>query len=84
MKKRNVASKSITNIFYLWCLLFNAIILLICVVSFLLYSRENIVSTLDDVLTSNAATVSQQFDTLLNNADNVLKEIQTNKSLLNI
>lgn len=84
MKKPDIMNKSITNIFYLCCLLFNAVILLICVVSFLLYSRENIASTLDDVLTSNAATVQQQFDTLLNNADNTLKEIQTNNSLLSI
>lgn len=84
MKKYGAVNRSITSVFYLYCFLLNAVILLICVVSFLLYSRQNIVATLDDVLISNSATVQQQFDTIQNNADNTLKEIQTNKDLMNI
>ncbi|MDC7290067.1 histidine kinase [Blautia schinkii] len=67
---------------YLSCITINLIFLSVCSALFYHYTTKTLKQNMHDTVSSSTSTLSKNFDALLSNADNVLKELQTTPSLL--
>lgn len=67
---------------YLSCFLLNFIILIVCSVFFYYYTSRSLKQNMQDTVISSTSMLLKDMEGLLTDADNILKEIQTNPQLL--
>lgn len=67
---------------YLSCFALNLVLLLICSLAFYHYTTQSLKQNMQDSVFSNTSMLRKDLDAVLTNADNILKELQTNPTLL--
>lgn len=66
---------------YLSCITLNLVILFICSLVFYYYTTNSLKQNMQDSVSSNTALLLKDLDGILEDADNILKELQTNQTL---
>lgn len=69
---------------YLSCLILNFILLTACCLIFYRYTTDSLRDNMQDTITSNTTLLSRELDSKITTANNSLKELQTNESLMAI
>lgn len=69
---------------YISCFTLNLILLFISTSIFYYYTSNSLKQNMEDTLISNTSMLKKDLDTLLETADNSLKELQTDSSLITI
>ena len=82
-KKFNIFHRtSFQKKIYIYCFLLNLILLLACSVFFYNYTQKSLKKSSVDSIISNTSMLSDRLDMMITNADNTLKSLQTNETLL--
>lgn len=67
---------------YLSCFILNLLLLLVCSVFFYSYTLKSLRQSSEDSLVSNTTLLVDKLDMMISNADNSLKSLQTNDTLI--
>lgn len=67
---------------YLSCFTLNLILLSICSFGFYFYTAQSLRQNMQDTVMSNTSMLQNDLDRILKDADNILKDLQTNQELL--